>query len=102
MGGSRISEAMRGAVGREIRWRRAYPVAEGDIRRWALAVYYPQAPPERFIEAGPGMTAPEDFNPFGWLSAEERGPEPPADLTNPDKTEIMLGIEGPHLPFQLN
>ena len=102
MGGRHISPAMLGAVGREIRWRRSYPVAEGDIRRWALAVYYPLAPPQRFIAAGPQMTAPEEFNPFGWLSAEERGPQTPPDLQDPDKTEIMLGVEGPHLRFQLN
>lgn len=51
----------------------AYAVCENDIRRWAMATYYPaEAPPEFLDEAaarrGPwsGLVAPRDFNPFAW------------------------------------
>jgi acyl dehydratase len=51
------------------------PVGANDIRRWAMAVYYPEPPPDAFFDldaaaAGPwgGMVAPRDFNPFAWVS----------------------------------
>jgi acyl dehydratase len=52
----------------------SYPVGASDIRRWAQAVYYPDAPPDDFVsDAGAagspwnGITAPRDFNPFAWV-----------------------------------
>ena len=54
----------------------SYPVGASDIRRWAQAVYYPDAPPADFVSdegaaaAGSpwgGVTAPRDFNPFAWV-----------------------------------
>jgi len=54
----------------------SYPVGASDIRRWAQAVYYPDAPPADFVSdegavASPwgGVTAPRDFNPFAWVGA---------------------------------
>jgi acyl dehydratase len=54
----------------------SYPVGASDIRRWAQAVYYPDAPPADFMSdegaaASPwgGVTAPRDFNPFAWVEA---------------------------------
>jgi acyl dehydratase len=51
----------------------ALPVGANDIRRWAMATWYPQpVPPEFYDEAaaarGPwgGLVAPRDFNPFAW------------------------------------
>jgi len=41
------------------------PVGENDIRRWAIAVYWPERPPARYTEPG-GPVAPPDFNPFAW------------------------------------
>lgn len=73
---SHISGEMLTAIGRTLSRRVSFRVSESDIRRWALAVYYPDAPPERFIESETaaksrhgGITAPEDFNPFAWLAA---------------------------------
>jgi acyl dehydratase len=50
------------------------PVDANDIRRWAMAVYYPDAPPPALFdlevaESTPwgGLTAPRDFNPFAWV-----------------------------------
>jgi acyl dehydratase len=50
------------------------PVDANDIRRWAMAVYYPEEPPAplfdlRVAKAGPwgGLAAPRDFNPFAWV-----------------------------------
>ncbi len=50
------------------------PVDANDIRRWAMAVAYPDAPPAEFfdVEAARqrpwgGLVAPRDFNPFAWV-----------------------------------
>jgi len=52
----------------------ALPVGANEIRRWAIATYYPERPPmefydERIAEKGPwgGLVAPPDFNPFAWM-----------------------------------
>ena len=46
-----ISEAMRVAVGSELTRMVSFPVSESDIRKWAIAVYYPEEPPRRFWDA---------------------------------------------------
>ncbi len=104
-----ISEDMRAAVGSELSRMVSYPVAESDIRKWALAIYYPEEPPAQFWDeeaavrspAG-GIVAPEDFNPFAWLRAEPKGVRKSSAATDGDSTERSLGIEGPHLMNQLN
>ena len=105
-----ISEQMRAAIGSELSRRVSFPISPSDIRRWALAVYYPMRPPERFIDADVaaksrwgGLVAPEEFNPFAWLAAVERSAgNDSGDENNPDKTELALGITPPGLKFQLN
>jgi acyl dehydratase len=51
----------------------AYAVCANDIRRWAMATYYPDPPPAAFLDEdaaaeGPWgeLVAPRDFNPFAW------------------------------------
>jgi len=53
--------------------RTSYPVAASDIRRWAIAVYWPEPPPPIFWDEAyaattrwGGIIAPQDFNPFAW------------------------------------
>ena len=49
------------------------PVTESDIRRWAIAVYWPELPPRLYwdtdyAESTPhgGIVAPQELNPFAW------------------------------------
>jgi N-terminal half of MaoC dehydratase len=109
MASSLISEDMRNAVGRELARMMSYPVSASDIRKWALAVYYPQQPPERFWDEQAAadsqwgtIVAPEDFNPFAWLTAVPRGVRGQDGVQDPDRTERTLGIAGPGLKFELN
>ena len=51
----------------------SFPISESDIRKWAIAVYWPQTPPRLYWDAAyaattrwGGIVAPEDFNPFAW------------------------------------
>jgi len=104
-----ISDAMRAAAGRELSRLVSYPVSASDIRRWALAAYYPAEPPPRYWDAEVaarsrwgGIIAPEDFNPFAWMSAEPRGLPRAAGVSDADVTEQHLGIDGPGLARQLN
>lgn len=96
---SLVSDRMRAAVGSVVDWRTSYPVAESDIRRWAIAVYYPDPPPARFLEA---QVAPEEFNPFAWAVADQMVPAIAPMLRDTDKTEKAIGIQGPGLANQVN
>lgn len=102
---SNISTAMKDAVGTQISRRVSYPVAASDIRRWALAVYWPEPAPARYlIDDEAAVVAPEEFNPFGWIAAESEL-HPAAATANqldPDRTERQIGVEGPGLKYQLN
>jgi acyl dehydratase len=97
-----VSRQMRECVGRELDRRISYPITSSDIRRWAVACYYPELPPQRFWAAPVGSPdfdappAPEDFNPFAWLIAEPAGPPP--SLRDPEE---VLGIPGPDAPVRL-
>jgi acyl dehydratase len=98
---SYVSEQMRECVGRELDRRTSYPITSSDIRRWAVACYYPELPPQRFCGVPASSpdgapSAPEDFNPFAWLIAEPPGPPP--SLRDPEE---VLGIPGPDAPVRL-
>jgi hypothetical protein len=49
------------------------PISESDIRRWAIAVYWPEPPPRLYWDEEyakhtrwGGIVAPAEFNPFAW------------------------------------
>jgi hypothetical protein len=104
-----ISDEMRAAIGTTMGRRVSYPVSASDIRRWAVAVYWPEEPPRRFWDAGyaqgtrhGGIVAPEEFNPFAWMVAEKEETKLEIEPNDTDRTEKVLGITGPGLKFQLN
>ena len=45
---SLVTDEMRSIVGLVMRESLSHPVALSDIRKWAIAVYYPEAPPRQF------------------------------------------------------
>lgn len=66
----------------------AFEVCTNDIRRWAIATYYPSDSPPEFADEqvaaqGPwgGLVAPRDFNPFAW-----------SKVTPPDTYPWMRGM----------
>jgi hypothetical protein len=104
-----ITSAMRQAIGQTIGKQISFPIAQSDIRRWAIAIYYPAEAPRQFWDAEyaastrhGGIVAPEEFNPFAWMAAEKQKSDIQVDANDPDRTELLLGIEGPGLKFQLN
>lgn len=109
MSESHISDEMRGALGTVLGRRVSYPVSESDIRRWAIAVYYPDEPPARFIDPAVaeksrygGIVAPEEFNAFAWCVAEEESIGTGGDSNDPKRMEKSLGITPPEVNFMLN
>ncbi|MBO0729671.1 MAG: MaoC family dehydratase N-terminal domain-containing protein [Acidimicrobiaceae bacterium] len=106
---SHITAEMAAAVGSETGRRVSFPVSASDIRRWAVAVYWPEKPPRLFWDEAyarttrhRGIVAPEEFNPFAWMVAEADDPPVAPEPNDTDMTERILGIEGPGLKFQLN
>jgi hypothetical protein len=74
-------ESRKGVWGDE---RRSYPVSSADIRKWAIAVYWPDRPPPLFWDGEyakttrwSGIIAPQDFNPFAWPVDRMRTPDGP-------------------------
>ena len=68
-----VSPAMHESKGVWSREFVSFPIALSDIRKWAIAVYWPETPPRLFWDeeyAGTtrwgGIIAPQDFNPFAW------------------------------------
>jgi acyl dehydratase len=68
-----ISPAMEEAKGRWGELRVSPPISPSDIRKWAIATFWPETPPPiHWDEAYAattrwgGIIAPPDFNPFAW------------------------------------
>lgn len=99
-----VSREMADAVGCVVDWQVSHPVAVSDIRRWAIAVYYPDPPPRRFREETTpgGVVAPEEFNPFAWTVASRREPLVAPEPRDTDRMEKAIGIAGPGLRHQVN
>lgn len=103
-----ISDDMNAAIGTELGRTDSFPISASDIRKWAIAVYYPEPPPAIFWDTDHaattrhgGIVAPEDFNPFAWMTpsgprSASRGP------MGINSTELKLGIDPPPCRFSLN
>jgi hypothetical protein len=103
-----ITDEMQGIVGRPFGRQESFPISASDIRKWAMAVYYPQHPPAIFWDEQVarrsrfgGIVAPEEFNPFAWATADPPLSAATADL-NFDYLEAANGVAGPGLPVNLN
>ncbi len=53
--------------------RVSLPISAADIRKWAMAVYWPEVPPRLYWDEEyakstrwGGIVAPQEFNPFAW------------------------------------
>lgn len=106
-----ITDEMRGIVGNTYgEERSSLPIETSDIRRWAAAIYWPEAPPRLFWDAAyaattvhGGIVAPEEFNPFAWFTAE--GPNLPPTFEGVVRSggvEETFGIEPPATSHILN
>jgi hypothetical protein len=106
-----ISTEMQAIVGQEFgKARISTPISLSDIRKWAMAVYYPDIPPRLYWDEEyarntrhGGVVAPEDFNPFAWFTAE--GPTIAPTFTGPIRDsgpEGAFGVAAPETTYILN
>lgn len=60
------------------------PVGANDIRRWAIATYWPERPPFKYTDPDfpGGIVAPRDFNPFAWML------DPPPPILGADREDF--------------
>lgn len=101
---------MTAIVGRPYGVAVSFPVSASDIRRWALAVYYPEPPPGVYLDPAAEregrLVAPLDMNVFAWGAArtEPTGREIEADpvLEMYGAMEHHLGVVPPPLPHGLH
>ena len=77
-----INDEMRAAQGRVLSSRSSYPISASDIRKWALAVYYPEAPPARFIGAGAAGARRPWSRPRSSIPSPGRSPPPMQFMVN--------------------
>jgi acyl dehydratase len=73
--GTFLDEATIAKIGRTLPPVAAPPVGANDIARWAIATWWPDPPPARYLDAavaaeGPwgGIVAPRDLDPFAWMA----------------------------------
>ncbi len=101
-----ITDELKAQLGVERERRVSPPVSLSDIRKWAIAVYWPETPPHLFwdeeyaktTEYG-GIIAPEDFNPFAWPI--ERPARAGATMVPGTRVVINLGGEATYyLPIR--
>jgi len=108
---SLINDDMRTLIGQEYGvQQRSVPVALSDIRKWAMAVYYPEIPPRLFWDEEfashsryGGIVAPEEFNPFAWITSD--GPRVAPTFTGPiteSGPEGAFGVKPPPTSHILN
>jgi hypothetical protein len=106
-----ITDEMRALVGQEFGAERtSVPISLSDIRKWAMAVYYPNLPPPLYWDEEyakttryGGVVAPEEFNPFAWFTAA--GPTIAPTFEGPIRgsgPEGAFGVAAPETTFILN
>jgi hypothetical protein len=106
-----ISAEMAALEGAELASATSLPIDASDIRRWAIAVYFPMPPPRHYWDDEfaattrfGGLVAPEEFNPFAWITTD--GPPERRETFDigraPASVEVSLGVEAPDTHFVLN
>jgi hypothetical protein len=87
--------------------RTSAPISLSDVRKWAIAIYYPEVAPRQYWDeefaattSQGGIVTPEDFNPFAWFTAE--GPNKHQSFEGPvtgSGPEGAFGVEPPATSF---
>jgi len=77
------------------------PISTSDIRKWALATYWPEKPPtiywdEEYAESTihKGIIAPADFNPFAWPVERPRMARPSGGGASISGRRATQGMNG--------
>ncbi len=101
-----ITPVMREWVGSTAPPLTSPPISESDIRRAAIAIYWPEVPPRLYWDAEHaaqtrwgGVIAPEEFNPFAWMIGRAHvGPQPDRVDEQQDALEDARSLRPPGAP----
>lgn len=92
-----ITPELKAQLGVEKKGGTSYPVSLSEVRKWAIAVYWPETPPRLFWDEAyakktrwGGIIAPQEFNPFTW-PAERPKNRPSASGTGKPGSRILNG-----------
>ena len=94
-----VTDAMNEARGLWTDTRTSPPIALSDIRKWAMATYWPETPPKIYWDDDyaketrwAGIIAPPDFNPFAWMIERPKG----TGIPQPEKPDggNLTGMNG--------
>ncbi len=95
-----VTPEMEEAKGKWSESRTSLPVSASDIRKWAIATYWPETAPriywdEEYAKTTKwgGIIAPRDFNPFAWPVERTRGRGGPAPGKRADG-KPLTGMNG--------
>lgn len=103
---SYITPEMRAAIGTASEPLVSPPVSLSEIRRFAMAAYWPKVPPRRYWDEeyakgtrSGGIVAPSEFNPFGWMVGRASiGPQPDPIDAEQARKEATRQIRPPGAP----
>ena len=96
-----VTDEMRAAQDKWGETRTAPPITDTDIRRWAMATFYPEQPPRIYWDAEyaatthwGGIVAPPDFNPFAWPVERPKGGGSPGQAGRRPDGKPLTGMNG--------
>ncbi len=99
-----ITPEEKAQIGVEKEGEKSYPVSYSDIRKWAIAVYWPEKPPPLFWDESyarttrwGGIIAPEEFNPFGWPPERPKNRPSAGGTGKPGSRILNGGVETEYL-----
>jgi hypothetical protein len=98
-----LLQELKSQVGRPLGKDVSFPITVSDIRKWAIAAYWPETPPRLFWDEEyakktrfGGIVAPEDFNPFAWPIRREGSAGPRLSVRGQFRV-LNAGYEMRHL-----
>jgi len=88
---SHITPQMLDLIGLELRSATSFPITDSDIRRWAIAVSYPEPAPRLFWDADYAAGTAADAGVVARAAGGFVGPEETLGLPAPATTAIING-----------
>ena len=103
---SYITQAMRQWVGTESLPLVSPPIELSEVRRTAIAVYWPEVPPRLYWDqeyakktSWSGIIAPQEHNPFAWMVGRAHiGPQPERTDDEQARIEESRNLRPPGAP----
>ncbi len=101
-----ITDEMRAYIGTRTPPLVSPPISQAEVRRFAMAAYWPEVPPRRFWDEEyakttrwGGIVAPREYNPFAWMVGRANiGPQPERVDAAQEEVESQRELRPPGAP----